>query len=820
MNRIITIAAFLLIAAIATAQTTVRGTVVDKTTGQGEPFATVRVFKQGNTEKAAAMFLTDVDGHFSQQVKGQGMHDIVVSSLGKNDLRRSIELTGGTVSLDTLCLEESSASLGAVVVTAQKPLVKMEVDKMTYNVSEDDDAKASTVLDMLRKVPMVTVDGQDNISVNGSSSFKVYVDGKPNVMFSSNPSMIFKNMPATAVKNIEVVTNPGARYDAEGAAGVLNIVLNKQDGAAQPVNGYNGTMQAQAGTTGWGAGLFLSGQQKKLSYSTSVVQNYMSPNTTKVYSEMVQPTLSQTSDSRTKTRIPFTMASLSLGYDIDSMNTVGLTAQFTNMQMKNTGDSHTTLLQHAAPTASTLGAWTYGDEIMLKNRNTSLNASADYQHFFNTDRSSWMAITYQLTYSPTRNRQRNEFYGWAYVMPINTVPRYSDNHETTTEHVIQADYTTPVAEGQTLNVGAKAQLRMADSDADYFLMDVLQPELGMDYEHRNRIAAAYAEYEGKWGSYSAKAGLRYEHTWQNVEYKLGNGQDFTTDYGNLVPSASVSYSLAPTVNFGLTYNMRISRPGITYLNPYVDRSDPLALTYGNTNLDVEKTHNVALVFNAFTPKLMVNLNLSHNFTDNAIEQYSFSRNDTLHTTYGNIVSRHRTALNGFLNWLAHKNTRIILNGGVNYTDLRSDELDARNSGWAANAMVGLQQTLPWQLKLGAFLITQSKTYTLQGWSGGANLLVGTLTKSFFKDKLTIGLQGITGLNDHGCLKIETYSQGTNFSNHMNIRVPLYGGSLTLTYAFGNTAKQFSVQRQTRIENDFIEQKSQGEMIQGAGSMGN
>lgn len=118
--------------------------------------------------------------------------------------------------------------LRAVSVVASKPLIKMETDKMTYNVADDVEAKASTMLDMLRKVPMVVVDGQDNITVNGSSSFKVYVDGKPNPMFTNNASQIFKAMPATMVKSIEVVTNPGAKYDAEGTGGILNIVFNKQ----------------------------------------------------------------------------------------------------------------------------------------------------------------------------------------------------------------------------------------------------------------------------------------------------------------------------------------------------------------------------------------------------------------------------------------------------------------------------------------------------------------------------------------------------------------------------------------------------------------
>ena len=159
-------------------------------------------------------------------------------------------------------------------VVAQKPLVKMGTDKMTYDVQADNDAKSNTVLDMLRKVPMVTVDGQDNITVNGQSSFKVYVDGKPNIMFSSNPSQIFKSMPASAVKNIEVITNPGAKYDAEGVGGVLNIVMNHADGQGKiNMNGFNGNISVTASNMGWRPSAFLSGQQGKLTYSANVMFN-------------------------------------------------------------------------------------------------------------------------------------------------------------------------------------------------------------------------------------------------------------------------------------------------------------------------------------------------------------------------------------------------------------------------------------------------------------------------------------------------------------------------------------------------------------------
>ena len=827
MKKTILSFAVCLVATAAGAQTTVKGVLIDRALGEGEPYATVRVIKQGS-EKAAASFLTDVEGRFSHKVSGRGKFDIVFSSVGKEDLRQTIELNGsGTLNLDTLYIKESATALQGVEIVAQKPLVKMEVDKMSYNVAEDDDAKASTVLDMLRKVPMVTVDGQDNISVNGSSAFKVYVDGKPNMMFSTNPSMIFKNMPATMVKNIEVVTNPGAKYDAEGATGVLNIVLNKESvggGAPASMSGFSGSLRAQAGTNGFGGGAFVSGQKGKLSYSANAMYNQMKPGTPKVSQEMEQPAMTQTTESRTTTRLPFTMGSLSLGYELDSMSTVGLTAQVTSMNMKNSGWTESGITFQGSTPAN---SWKYGSNIDMRNRQTSFSGSLDYQRFFNREHTSFIALTYQLNHSPNRSKTNTDFDA-VDGLPIDITDRLSDNREKTTEHTFQLDYTTPlgaVVDGSpvhTLNSGAKLMMRRASSLADYYLAGTYMPNMSMDYVHKNRIGAAYAEYEGHYGSVSTKAGLRYEHTWQDVAYKLGGGNDFSTDYGNLVPSASVSYAFAPTTNLGLTYNMRISRPGITYLNPYVDRSDPTARSYGNSALDVEKTHNVSLVFNQYSQKLMLNATLSHNFSDNGIEQYSFEQDGLLNTTYGNLGHRHQTALNIYLNWLLHKDTRLFMNGGGSYVDLRSDAIGAHNSGWQYNLMAGLQQTLPWQLKLGAYAVSQSKTYTLQGWSGGANLLIGNLTRSFLGDKLTLGLQGLTGLNKGGCLNIETESRGSDFFNHSLVRVPIYNVSFTVSYSFGNAAQQMAQQqqRQTRVENDFIEQKSQGEMIQGAGNMGN
>ena len=717
-----------------------------------------------------------------------------------------------------------SKDLDGVTVTRMRRLVKADADKLSYDVKNDEDAKASTVLDMLRKVPMVSVDGEDNITVNGSSSFKVYVDGKPNMMMSSAPSQVFKSMPASMVKSIEVVTNPGAKYDAEGGAGVLNIVMNKEMmtmmGGGESLNGYNGTLRVQAGNRQLGGSAFVSGQQGKLSYSTNITYSKQTPGTTTTTMEREQTgAMSSTmiSESESKMKIPFTMGNLTLGYELDAKSSIGLTAGITSFNMNSDGLTKTTFGGGMYGTG-----FSYGNTNDTKMRRTSFNGSLDYQRFLNDARTSSITLTYQLTYAPTKSEMESGFDQSTTFPGMDLTNRYSENKERTTDHIFQMDYTTPLGTANTLNAGLKYSFRRATSDADYYLQGVYSDLMSSEYKYNNSILAGYAELVSRFGNFSSKAGLRYEQTWQDVSYQLGKGNDFSTHYGNLVPSASLSYSLNPATNIALTYNMRISRPGITYLNPYVDRSNPTMLSYGNPDLDTEKSHNIGLAFNSFSAKMMFSVNLRHSFTDNAIESYSFyDSNNLLNTTYDNTAKNHMTSLNAYVNWLVHKNTRLFLNGAVDYSDMRSKALDLQNHGWHANVMAGLQQTLPWNIKLSAYVITSTKSYNLQGWSSGFNMLTGTLSKSFFDDKLTISVMGMTGLDNGGALAINSYSEGKDFTNKMDIKVPMQSVSVTVSYTFGNTKKQF-MQRRSRVESDYIEHQSSGEAINsvGSGNVGN
>ena len=796
--------------------TTLKGVLKDSTLNEPEPFGTVRVFSKGNKSNPKAMFLTKDDGSFSQAVSGKGVFTVVFSGVGKEDKSISVELgSQSVVDLGTVLIRENATALQGVEIVAQKPLVKMEVDRMSYNVAEDADSKSSTVLDMLRKVPMVTVDGQDNITVNGSSSFKIYVDGKPNVMFQSNPSMVFKSMPASAVKNIEVITNPGAKYEAEGVGGVLNIIMNRMDPVAmQSLDGMTGTVRATVGNKNVGGGVFLSGQQGKLSYSANTFYQQSFPMETKVDGSQTTNAGTILTQSDSKTSFPFLMGNISLGYDLTPMSSINATFSINSMRMKNTGH----------PTSTMLGSmygeegFTYGYDNILINRRTSMSGSVDYQQFFNKERTHSIVFTYQISNSPLKNSLRNTFEGTSTSF-IDLTDRYSDGRDNTTDHIFQVDYSLPLGLGHSLDLGSKLLLHNATSESKYYLNDIYNEALSMDYSYKNTVLAGYAEYSGKWNKFGAKAGMRYEQTWQNVEYRLGTGQDFSTHYGNIVPTASVSYSLAPTTNIGLTYNMRISRPGITYLNPYVNRANPTSISYGNSDLDVEKSHNVSLVFNTFSQKLMLNATLRYSYSGNGIDQYSFYDGNILNTTYGNIVKRNQIGLNVYANWLMAKNTRLFLNGGVDYTDMRSDMLGLSNSGWHFNTMAGLQQTLPWDLKLGAYLINSSKTYTMQGWSTGFNIVTMSLSKTFFNDKLSVGLQALTGLSSGGNIKMDTYIKGNDMEVMQHIRVPIKSISLTVSYTFGKKNQQMKQQHRSRVENDYIEQQSQGEMLNNMGNGG-
>lgn len=795
---------------------TIKGMVVDSLTSQGEPYVTIRVYKERKSDKPLAMWVTNIDGTFTHTVNGQGNFFISFSSMGRKDIIRNVQLsaTGGEIDLGKLLIQDNAKQLKGVEVVAQKPLVKMETDKMAYDVQADNDSKASTVLDMLRKVPMVIVDGQDNITVNGQSSFKVYVDGKPSVMFSSNPSQVFKAMPASMVKSIEVITNPGAKYDAEGVGGVLNIVMNASSNSKMSKNGYNGNVSLTAAAIGLRLSSFISGQQGKFSYSANIMNNRGRVKGVETEMERIASDGSRMIYNQTgSTRMPFTMANVSLGYEIDSVSNVNATLGVTQFEMNNDGHPTTTFTGGSYGTG-----FSYSNAMTMKNVNNSYNGSLDYQRFLNRNRTSSITLSYLFTTSPARSENRRIYDPVSALVTIPLADLYSEAKTRGTEHTLQVDYITPLSKTQQLNTGVKYINRRSTSDSRFYdivgSVEQYDPAKSVNYKNLQSVLAEYAEYKVTLKNVSAKAGLRYEHTWESVDFVLGAGSNFKKNYGNLVPSASVTYNLSPTKNIGVNYGMRITRPGITYLNPYVDRSNPTIIIYGNSDLEVEKTHNINLVYNTFSRKFMANFTLGTIFANNKIEEYSFMQSGILNRTYGNIVQSKSFNFNTFMNYSLSKNTRIMLNLTLEYADLKSAQLNQHNSGWMATAYLGLQQTLPWDLKWNVNLTGSTTRYTLQGYQTGNNMLISTLSKSLFNDKLSLSLLYLAPLT--GKLKIDQYSKGRDFETTTRIRIPLQNLMFTVSWNFGNTKKTFQ-QRSSKITNDFQEREDSNSQVPGLGA---
>ena len=348
MKRILSTSAMLACLVSAQAQTTINGTVVDSLTNEGEPYATIRISRQNQEDKPITMAVTDLEGKFSPVVKGNGKYTITFSSVGKATIKRNFTVSGEKViDLGKILTRNEDTMLKGIEVVAQRPIVKMEADKMTYSVKDDVESKTMTVLDMLRKVPMVAVDGQDNITVNGSSSFKIFVDGKPNPMLSSNASTILKAMPASAVSSIEVVTNPGAKYDAEGAGGVLDIKMaNAMMGSAggpqasEALNGYNGSIGINGGNKGLGATAYIAGQQGKLSYNANLGVSKMDNSgiTMEMHKEVSDGSTEHNSQ-KSGTKVPMLYGQMAMGYEIDPLTSMNLSLGITKFDMKQSGST-------------------------------------------------------------------------------------------------------------------------------------------------------------------------------------------------------------------------------------------------------------------------------------------------------------------------------------------------------------------------------------------------------------------------------------------------------------------------------------------------
>ena len=820
----------LFISGLAAAQNAVvssfqlKGILLDSLTQEGEPYATIRVARKSTPDKPVKMMVSDMKGCFQENVKGTGHFIMTITSVGRNPIVKEFSVKAGQKLVDfgTLYITDASNELGQVEVVAQKPLVKADIDKIEYNVKDDPDSETNSLLEMLRKVPLVTVDGEDNIQVNGSSSFKVYVNGKPNNMMSNNPTEVLKSMPANTIKHIEVITNPGPKYDAEGVGGILNIVT--EGGGFE---GYTVTLSGNVNNRGAGGGLFGTVQKGK--FTVSARYNYNHNDNPRSYSGGMQRATDTGAEvanldyeGSSKGSGSFQSGSMEASYEIDSLNLIsasfGLWGGGNNSHGSSDYVGNSPLDNHLL--------YQYGIGSRSKSSWYSIDGGIDYQRLSPTIKGRMFTLSYKVNTRPQTSDSYSEYdiaYGhddWAgYLRRLED--QHNDGSQNTTEHTFQADYTTPIGKLHTIESGVKYILRNNSSDNDRYLRTaadnsdyVFDEEYSTHYRHQNDIIAAYLGYGLKWKKLSGRLGLRYEHTIEDVKYLLGRGDDFRKNYDNMVPSASLGWELTDLSNLRLGYNMRIYRPGIWYLNPYLNDSNPSSLSQGNPELDSEKSHAFDLSYSNFTPKFNINVSARYSFTNNSIQSVTNlvseddipdlsedkkTGKDVLYTTYQNIGKSRNLNLSAYVNWNATKDTRVYANLFGGYTHLKGAN-GLENDGWNLFAYGGAQQTFKYDWRLSVNVFGQTPWIMLQGKGSSFFSYSLNLNKSFMNRRLSLSAFASNFFKKYN--KFESHIEGQGFIQDSWNKHPQMRFGLSVSYRIGEL--KASVKKAARtITNDDV-----------------
>ena len=688
--------------------------------------------------------------------------------------------------------------LEGVEIKAQRQLIKQDIDRIGYDVQADEESKTLTVLDMLRKVPMVTVDGEDNIKVKGNSSFKIYKNGHYDPSLSKNAKEILKAMPASAVKRIEVITDPGAREDAEGVDAILNIVM--MDG--RRMDGVTGSVTASYNTLEHpNLSAYLTTQLGKAIVSLNYGYGGMSSKETENinYAERTYVASGNTMKSLNNGSNPgyIHMVDIDASYDIDSLNllSASLSGYFYKLDVKGGGTT-----QMYSSTNSLL--YGYSDTYWMPGYNHhSWNGRLDYQHKTRR-KGELLTLSYMLALTRQRTEQESH-YTELQNAPFDYTGMLKNVYERFTEHTFQADWLRPLAEGHKLELGTKYIYRGNTSHTiqDFFSTPPT-PTYDSQFEHTTQVAAAYADYMLNLGKWSARAGLRYEHSYMKGHYPDGSQSDFGRHLNDWVPQVSIKYQIDDANSLKLNYVTSINRPGISYLNPAFV-SSPSQVTYGNAELSSSRKQTIYLIYSYIGQWLTLQLAPAYKYFDDGIGRWVYAKDDIRYQTYGNLERLHRWQFEGYVQWKPFNTTTLSTNFNMCYDDISNPSLDLQQSGFSGFYYINGSQQLPWKLRFTAFVYGQvghtvENVYSYQGpWTQYGF----SLQRSFLKDnRLTVRINAnnlFSKYNHYISYTTQGDTYGYSDSAQRGSRI-----NFSLSYRFGKL-KASVKKTETTIDNDDV-----------------
>ncbi|WP_400190394.1 TonB-dependent receptor domain-containing protein [Hymenobacter sp. B81] len=772
------------------------GTITNAKTGQPVEFANVGLLDAAG--KIVNGGACDDKGQFTLGNIGAGSYKLSVSFVGfQTRVVEPVVFAGpdATVNLGAVALTPTAQQLGEVKVVGERELVESKVDRLVYNADKDLTNAGGSAADVLQKVPLLSVDLDGNLQMRGSGNIRVLVNGKPSTLLASNLAEALKQIPADQIKSVEVITSPSAKYDAEGTAGVVNIILKKNN-----LEGFNGS--TNAGISNRNA--FVSGsfnqRRDKLGLNFNLGTNpfYNLARTVSRRSEF----LSDTTQSQLLQQGRFTnlgigfFAQAGLDYDLTPKDalTLGVQGNVRGFSNDRTQATSYDIFGQSAGSSRLLLRDAFDRDILTKDRNQNLDVNFGYTRTLGKPKQELSVLALYSGFQGNSNyrldQQRAERLDYREAS-------FNDNHNR--EITLQTDYVHPIDSTRTLEAGLKSILRYVDSDyrisADS--LDgrglVTVPERSNRFGYDQYVYAGYASYGFQVGKkLSFKTGARLEHTRINGNF-ISTGSSLETDYTNLVPNLQAAWDVTPDHKLKLSYTRRVQRPGIFFLNPYINTSDRRNISSGNPGLDPELTDSYELGYNTFIKKSSVTVSAYWRQTNNAIESLArlvpgnqlLPTDDTtrvLYTTYLNLA---RNAVYGLSAFGSTKLTpKWSLNGNVNfyYRSVRSAALDLANGG----GMFNMNLNSSWQFEKGwsaqFFGFFNSRRVELQGRSSGYRIYSLGVKKDLMDKKASLTLMAVNPFNGQLAFRNELETERFAYTNNSFF----YNRQLRLTfnYRFG------------------------------------
>lgn len=797
----------------------VDGVVMDED-NETVPFINVKITPTSGDSTQYYTQVTDHLGCFRIALPTAGEYriDINMMSMGEYSKVFTIPKDVKKYSLGNLVLENSSTLLESVTIKSTKKLVKIEADKISYDIKEDPESKSSNLLKMLRKVPLVTVDGRGNIQVNGSSNFKIFRNGKEDKMLSSNPKEILKSIPATSIKSIEVITDGGVRFDAESSNAILNIVTDR----ASSLSGVAGTVGVDVGSYGnYSGNLYLDAKVGKVGFSGNAIYGLFGEKPSLAESTTNLGAINITSEGESRYKGHFSMFNGTISYEIDSLNLLSLSARgmpYTSKSKNNQIDQKwngDTLIEKVNNNSSSI----------RKNGNFSINL--DYQHSTLTP-GELFTISYMFDRSPNNSENsviRN-------VLDLNTGDVLSDGFmeqlsQTTAamnEHTAQIDYTRPFQwkMRHNLEAGVKYIARRSLSTPEYLIRNNPDEDfrIGSIFgQHINNselnygqdIYAAYFGWSTFWTKkFSTKIGTRLEQSRLDVKYTDLPDANFIRKKLDFVPQVRLSYKITPYDQTSLNYNFLIRRPGIHQVNPYRSQSSEYRVSFGNPDLEAERNHKLGLTYGHFSSKFTVNTNLNFNFSNNTILQYSeesATSPGVIQETYSNLGKSRGLSFNVYVNYAPWTWLRLYMNGWLSNNRLRSDVLESDQKWSTIIAFMGSNFILPKNWNLGI----NCGGYKFNSFQTSSDFFYYShfsVSKSFLDDRLSLSFSIAEPFRS--TISMKSHSYGKGFETHsINTNTGARTMNFSVSYRFGELKERIKSVSRTISNSDLMEGDNKG-----------